>query len=327
MSHWVLVASIIGLLAGSLLEAHTLQAADTAVPGKPPAAAAAAPGAPATKITPEPRSGGEPSSNASVSARLDNLEKDLKAYQERALCCTPTRALETIQSRLDTIGETVKSILACLYVVVVVSIAAVVTLILVDRRQRRRWNEAVRKLTKVVQDLGDRRPVPAVFRVDPPTGPVKGGTPVKVRGRNFAQGATVRFGSAPAAASSLVVSSEVIETTTPAGMPAGPSAVTVQNPDGAAATNDLAFTYEPPPTIRQVNPQTGSAGTIIDIVGDGFRQGARAEVDGVAGVASFGSEHDLTYTMPPGTTGKLVKVAVINPDGQRADWGGQFTYR
>jgi hypothetical protein len=86
---------------------------------------------------------------------------------------------------------------------------------------------------------------PAVFAIAPSSGPMAGGTAVQVSGNNFAAGATVTIGDAPAA-DVVVNSSTSISAKTPARSSTGPADVTV-TVAGKAATLAGGFTYQVDP--------------------------------------------------------------------------------
>lgn len=77
--------------------------------------------------------------------------------------------------------------------------------------------------------------------VSPSSGPTAGGTNVTISGTNFASGAIVTFGGAPATGVS-VANADTILATTPVGN-AGPVTVSVTNPGTAAVSKSDAFTY------------------------------------------------------------------------------------
>jgi IPT/TIG domain/Putative Ig domain len=83
---------------------------------------------------------------------------------------------------------------------------------------------------------------PAVTTVSPNTGSSEGGTRVTIRGSDFQPGASVRFGGSPGTSVSVDTTDE-IQVTTPAEA-AGSVSVTVQNADGALATDQNAFVFE-----------------------------------------------------------------------------------
>jgi fibronectin type 3 domain-containing protein len=87
---------------------------------------------------------------------------------------------------------------------------------------------------------------PAVTSVSPSSGPLAGGTSLTIKGKNFADGATVTVGGLPAT-SVRVTNATWITAVTPAFPTAGTVQVTVRNPDGQAASLATAFTYVAPP--------------------------------------------------------------------------------
>ena len=93
---------------------------------------------------------------------------------------------------------------------------------------------------------------PTVSAISANTGSTAGGTSVTISGTNFATGATVNMGGAPAT-NVNVASTTTITAVTPAHA-AGTVSVIVTNPDGQSATLANAFTYtapSPPPPPGQ----------------------------------------------------------------------------
>jgi len=81
---------------------------------------------------------------------------------------------------------------------------------------------------------------PQISSVQPDRGPTTGGSPVAIRGANFAEGVQVRFGGA--VASVVRRGADLLQATAPPAA-AGVVDVTVSNPDGVSATCDDCFTY------------------------------------------------------------------------------------
>jgi hypothetical protein len=101
---------------------------------------------------------------------------------------------------------------------------------------------------------------PALTSVTPSSGSASGGTVVKITGGNFAAGAAVTFGSAPAA-KVVVDSASQISATTPAAA-AGLVNVTVRNADGRSATLVNGFTFvADAPCTYSLSPTSASAAT------------------------------------------------------------------
>ncbi len=104
---------------------------------------------------------------------------------------------------------------------------------------------------------------PAVLTsVSPSSGPETGGTSVTLTGEDFAEGATVTFGTSAARNVSIVSKTE-ISAVTPGG-PVGSVNVTVANPDvedkesTGILVNGFTYTDATPPTISSVNPADGT---------------------------------------------------------------------
>lgn len=83
--------------------------------------------------------------------------------------------------------------------------------------------------------------VPVVTSIVPNTGPLTGGTEVRLLGSGFESGASVKFGDI-AAASVRVVSSSQIRAVTPSAA-AGTVSVTVTNPDSKSGSLPAAFAF------------------------------------------------------------------------------------
>lgn len=123
---------------------------------------------------------------------------------------------------------------------------------------------------------------PAINAVSPASGPTSGGTIVTIGGSGFQSGATVKFGNLDAR-STTFIDSTLLTATTPIGptseQVAVPLDVIVRNPDGTTATKASAFTYVVPPlTVTTVTPSTGSAGTVVTILGTGFTSALSSSV-------------------------------------------------
>jgi hypothetical protein len=78
-------------------------------------------------------------------------------------------------------------------------------------------------------------PTPTVTSISSTSGPTSGGANVTIRGTNFVTGATVMFGNAFATDVTVASSTSITATTPP--QPAGPSNVTVTNPDGQSVAS------------------------------------------------------------------------------------------
>ena len=80
------------------------------------------------------------------------------------------------------------------------------------------------------------------------------------------------------------------------------------------------------PTITNVSPSTGAAGTVITITGTNFNTAYKVTVGGVdCTSATINSNTSISCTVPAGTAGATVDVAVITWGGT-ATAAGTFTY-
>ncbi len=166
---------------------------------------------------------------------------------------------------------------------------------------------------------------PTVSGVSPNNGPAAGGTSVTITGTNFASGATVTFGTAPAT-NVIVTNSTTITATTPANA-AGSVAVTV-TVNGQSGSLPNGFTYVVPPTVTGVSPNSGSTGggTAVTITGANFASGATVTFGSAAATnVVVVSSTQITATTPAGSAGP-VTVTVTNPGTQSGALTNGFTY-
>jgi IPT/TIG domain len=144
-------------------------------------------------------------------------------------------------------------------------------------------------------------PPPAVTNVNPNAGPESGGTSVNVTGTNLTGATAVKFGAANAA-SFTVNSATSITAVSPAGT--GTVDVTVSTAGGTSATGTGdQFSYVPPPTVTNVNPNAGPlvGGTAVTITG--------TNLTGATGVR-FGSTSATSFTVNSATS-----ISAVSPVG------------
>ena len=149
---------------------------------------------------------------------------------------------------------------------------------------------------------------PTVTAVTPDFGPAAGGTQVTVTGTGFVGNSGVDFGSTPAAAVTVVSSTEILATS-PAGT--GTVDVTVSNGNGTSATSvaDL-FTYGIP-SVTSVVPDHGGNGTSVAVTGTNFVLGTTVKFGSTPGTSVVvDSSTQLTVTAPAGSG--TVDVTVTN---------------
>jgi hypothetical protein len=174
---------------------------------------------------------------------------------------------------------------------------------------------------------------PWLSTVNPREGFYTGQTGVTLTGRDFQVGATVKFGG-NLATGVAVQKIDTITAYTPPGPIDRTVSVTVENPDGGAATRENAFTYRrPPPMVRGITPLTAAANTPITIWGVNFYQTAAQRptltMNGVDVPVTYQSDTVLLAPAPAtpvGAGATLARVVVTNPDQQSSPEATFFTY-
>ncbi|MCB9854715.1 MAG: IPT/TIG domain-containing protein [Phycisphaerales bacterium] len=177
---------------------------------------------------------------------------------------------------------------------------------------------------------------PAILSVTPTEGPEKGGTRVTIRGLNFEEGTGVLFGNV-AAIDVKQVNSNIVEATTPAGVP-GPVTVTVIAGDRQSADFEGGFTYlsepaaapvpEPKPTITSVQPNRTSVlgGTQVTLLGSNFEPDSQVLFGGFLGTdVQVVSANQIRVNAPAQAAGSI-DIIVRLPDGSTISYVGGFEY-
>ena len=165
---------------------------------------------------------------------------------------------------------------------------------------------------------------PTVASISPASGSTTGGTAVTITGTNFAAGATVTFGTAPAT-NVVVLSGTQIKATTPAGTAGAVSVTVTVNGQSGSLTN--GYTYVVVPTVSSVSPNFGppSGGTAVTITGTNFATGATVTFGTAAATnVLVASGTQITATTPAGTTGAVTVTVTVN--GQNGSLANGFAY-
>ncbi len=177
------------------------------------------------------------------------------------------------------------------------------------------------------QDPVGGAPLPFVAGLEPSSGPIEGGTVVKITGGNFAGTTSVAFGFA-AAATYTIEGPNTITATAPAGS-AGTVDVTVTTPEGTSVVSSHShFTYGAPPLLTHIEPKEGSqgGGTSVTITGSNLSETTAVRF-GASTAQSFGvqSSTSVTAVSPPGSG--TVGVTLSTPYGSTtAGAHEQFSY-
>lgn len=185
---------------------------------------------------------------------------------------------------------------------------------------------------------------PTVTSVTPNTGTTTGGTDITIIGTNFVSGAFVAIGQGGGAISGaipannvVVVSSTEITATTGGGAKPGAWSLFVTT-TGGTNVGTVKFTYSvPPPTVTNVNPNSGSTSepTIITITGTNFVSGATVEIGqghGTTGAIAATDVQVVSSTEITAITGNpalagTFSLYVTTPYGtSTGNSGADFTY-
>jgi hypothetical protein len=158
---------------------------------------------------------------------------------------------------------------------------------------------------------------PEISMIEPASGTVLGGTPIKIYGKDFRDDALVFIGGKEATGVQ-VVDDTTIKAVTPAHSP-GSKDVTIVNYDGGSFTLEQGFTYMTPlsePQITSVSPNKGpqTGGTVITVTGRDFREGVQVYVGGeLCHDIIFVNYKTITAVTPGGEPGPA-DVTVVNDD-------------
>ena len=168
--------------------------------------------------------------------------------------------------------------------------------------------------------------LPTVAKVSPDKGPTAGGTSVTITGTDLSEATAVEFGSV-SATSFKVISATSVTAVVPAGT--GTVDVTVSTAGGASATSSAdQFSYVPPPTVTNVNPNAGptAGGTSVIITGTNLGEATAVKFgsNGATGVEVH-SATSITAFAPAGSG--TVHVTVSTPGGMSAAGeANEFSY-
>ncbi|PWT92788.1 MAG: hypothetical protein C5B54_02960, partial [Acidobacteria bacterium] len=165
---------------------------------------------------------------------------------------------------------------------------------------------------------------PLITKLDPDTGPSRGGTKVIIQGKNFQPGATVRWNDA--VIPSRFQSPESISILSSAGK-TGSVTVVVTNPDGKNVSLPDAFNYKGVPEVRSVSPKMGptAGGYTVTVTGNNFQQGSSVLFGTQYGQTTFINPTVLAAIAPAGESG-VVDITVSNPDGEMNVLPNAFIY-
>ncbi len=165
---------------------------------------------------------------------------------------------------------------------------------------------------------------PIVSSITPDAGTLLGGTLVTVTGLGFEAGASIQIG--PSNCTNInIIDSTTITCRTPTG--AGPSDVTVINPDFQAGTLGSGYTFQPAPNITNISPNSGpsAGGTVVTLSGSNFLNGATVDFDGSPCTVSSLTSVNIICLTSAHADG-FANVTVTNLDGQSHTRVNFFNY-
>ena len=167
---------------------------------------------------------------------------------------------------------------------------------------------------------------PTILSIAPSSGSQSGGDTVTITGTDFLTAPSVMFGGNPSP--QVILQSNTVITAKVPVHAAGKVNVTVINTDGQFAVVIDAYTYNYPPTIASISPNTGTTagGDIVMMKGANFF-GIPTVLfgDSIATNVTFDGEDSLSLTTPAHSAG-LVDITLANPDGQSTTLVAAFTF-
>ncbi len=165
---------------------------------------------------------------------------------------------------------------------------------------------------------------PIVTGLSPNSG--RPGTLVTVSGSGFSGATSVNFGGV--ALTPSVFNDSQLTVAAPTFAVGSVVNVRVTTPSGTSiATNADRFTYLPGPTVTDVAPSAGSAGTQVTISGSGFTGATVVQFGANNVVATVISDGTVTAFAPAGAAGTTVDVRVVTANGPSpVSPDAKFTY-
>ncbi|MGE7825173.1 IPT/TIG domain-containing protein [Paenibacillus sp. NPDC093718] len=171
---------------------------------------------------------------------------------------------------------------------------------------------------------------PVVISLVPDNGPVSGGTTVKVYGKYFMNGVSVKFGDQPAAVT--FNNDTYLYAKTPAVQQWGKVDVTLVNPDGTSVVVQDGFTYNEPPKIEllSVSPNEGliTGNESVVLGGKEFKAGTKVYFNTVeSSSVVVNTSQMMTVKTPAWPQAETVDIKVVSPDGTESSLSQAYTYQ
>ena len=165
-------------------------------------------------------------------------------------------------------------------------------------------------------------PAPTITKLSATNGALAGGELLYIDGTGFQSGAEINFDGTML--STTYVNTTRLRVKVPAAINPGVVDIYIINPDGQQSSS-VSYQYnEPPaipaPIITKLSITSGvmTGGELIYIDGSGFQSGAEIDFGGTIVPAEFISSTRLRLRVPAASEVGVVKVYIINPDGQKS---------
>ena len=163
---------------------------------------------------------------------------------------------------------------------------------------------------------------PTVANINPMSG--QAGTVVTINGTGFTVASTVKFGKA--LANVTFVNPNQLTATAPAGNGVVHVQVTtVGQPSATSPADQFTYTAAAGPTVTNINPMSGQAGTVVTINGTGFTVASTVKFGKALANVTFVNPNQLTATAPAGSGVVDVHVTTAGQTSAPAP-ASQFTY-
>ncbi len=160
-------------------------------------------------------------------------------------------------------------------------------------------------------------PAPILGSVTSESGIITEGTMVQLIGENFQDGASVTVWGIEISDVEYISPTELSIT-----LPEdtfGTVEIVLTNPDGQSVSFNIEVEARiPAPILDSVTSESGiiSEGTIVQLLGQNFQEGASVTVGGIEILdVKYVSPTEITFTIPASTVGN-VEIVLTNPDGQ-----------
>ncbi len=171
---------------------------------------------------------------------------------------------------------------------------------------------------------------PVLESVEPPVGPLTGGTELIIKGRNFKPACSVSLFDAYSPAVEYDSDTQ-LRITTPPHQSSEAGSLGVQNPDGLADQLAEAFRYAvpEPPQINELSEADAyvTGGKRVVLSGANFLPGCAVLLGEAAAEVTLKDDTTVEFIVPPGSEPGKVDVVLRNPDDQEVILEGGFEYR